>query len=183
MIPFLGTRRLSVSICCCCSSSRWCTRRCFAPRKPTHSPSPATSSNFTCRTARSWIPSLLHPIPTRPRSRRLSAIRGAGDSAIWTGHYLAAEAFRYSVTRIAGRARQCLARVAGNTVTSRYHRRRRSRAVSGTRRFAVCRCHSGRKRAAMASTRAASSGQAVFLDRKHVAGSIFRRDVRAERGV
>ncbi|PYS09173.1 MAG: hypothetical protein DMG17_27525, partial [Acidobacteria bacterium] len=37
-----------------------------------------------------------------PASPGYSEVRGytrAGDSAIWTGHYLAAEAFRYQVTR------------------------------------------------------------------------------------
>src|SRR5438132_11843451 len=39
-----------------------------------------------------------------PASPGYSEVRGytrAGDSALWTGHYLAAEAFRYQVTRSA----------------------------------------------------------------------------------
>ncbi len=43
--------------------------------------------------------SLIDPIFTSPYSRRIIGYTRAGDSAIWTGHYLAAEAFRYRVTK------------------------------------------------------------------------------------
>jgi len=39
------------------------------------------------------------PVFTSPTSDQISAYTRCGDSAIWTGHYLAAEAFRYKVTR------------------------------------------------------------------------------------
>lgn len=41
---------------------------------------------------------LLDPIYDGPRSDRVVAYTRGGDSAIWTGHYLAAEALRYAVT-------------------------------------------------------------------------------------
>src|SRR5262245_1943491 len=41
---------------------------------------------------------LIDPIFASPYSRRIIGYTRAGDSAIWTGHYLAAEAFRYRVT-------------------------------------------------------------------------------------
>ena len=37
--------------------------------------------------------------PASPEYSNLVGYTRAGDSAIWTGHYLAAEAFRYKVTR------------------------------------------------------------------------------------
>src|SRR5207248_865572 len=37
--------------------------------------------------------------PASPRYTEIVSYTRAGDSAIWTGHYLAAEAFRYRVTR------------------------------------------------------------------------------------
>src|SRR5882672_11185339 len=42
---------------------------------------------------------ILDPIFAGPRSDRIVGYTRAGDSAIWTGHYLAAESFRYEVTR------------------------------------------------------------------------------------
>jgi hypothetical protein len=48
--------------------------------------------------------SLLDPVfassdPASPDYSRIVGYTHAGDSALWTGHYLAAEAFRYQVTR------------------------------------------------------------------------------------
>jgi uncharacterized protein (TIGR03437 family) len=42
---------------------------------------------------------ILNPLYTSPDSTDLVTYTRCGDSAIWTGHYLAAEAFRYRVTR------------------------------------------------------------------------------------
>jgi hypothetical protein len=42
---------------------------------------------------------ILSPVFASPASSTLVSYSRCGDSAIWTGHYLAAEAFRYSVTR------------------------------------------------------------------------------------
>jgi hypothetical protein len=44
---------------------------------------------------------ILDPIFATPDSDQIVGYTRCGDSAIWTGHYLAAEAFRYSVTRSA----------------------------------------------------------------------------------
>ena len=48
--------------------------------------------------------SILDPVfassdPASPDYSRIVGYTHAGDSAVWTGHYLAAEAFRYQVTR------------------------------------------------------------------------------------
>ncbi|HET8549800.1 MAG TPA: hypothetical protein VFL57_17445 [Bryobacteraceae bacterium] len=42
---------------------------------------------------------ILDPMFAGPESAEIIGYTRCGDSAIWTGHYLAAEAFRYSVTR------------------------------------------------------------------------------------
>jgi hypothetical protein len=42
---------------------------------------------------------ILDPIFAAPDSDQVVGYTRCGDSAIWTGHYLAAEAFRYNVTR------------------------------------------------------------------------------------
>ena len=41
---------------------------------------------------------ILDPVFAAPDSEEIVSYSRAGDSAIWTGHYLAAEAFRYKVT-------------------------------------------------------------------------------------
>src|SRR5688572_29729997 len=42
---------------------------------------------------------ILNPLYTSANTTQLVTYTRCGDSAIWTGHYLAAEAFRYRVTR------------------------------------------------------------------------------------
>src|SRR6185437_13329049 len=42
---------------------------------------------------------ILDPIFTLTNSDQISSYTRCGDSALWTGHYLAAEAFRYKVTQ------------------------------------------------------------------------------------
>lgn len=42
---------------------------------------------------------ILSPVFASPESDQVVSYTRCGDSAIWTGHYLAAEAFRYAVTR------------------------------------------------------------------------------------
>jgi hypothetical protein len=42
---------------------------------------------------------IMDPIFAAPDSEQIVGYTHCGDSAIWTGHYLAAEAFRYNVTR------------------------------------------------------------------------------------
>src|SRR6476660_1066043 len=44
---------------------------------------------------------ILNPVYPSPESTQIVSYTRCGDSAIWTGHYLAAESFRYSVTRSA----------------------------------------------------------------------------------
>src|ERR1700694_5357166 len=44
---------------------------------------------------------ILDPIYTSSSSTTIAGYTRCGDSATWTGHYLAAEAFRYKVTRSA----------------------------------------------------------------------------------
>ncbi len=44
---------------------------------------------------------VLDPVFASADSDQIASYRRCGDSAIWTGHYLAAEAFRYKVTRAA----------------------------------------------------------------------------------
>ncbi|HET8824552.1 MAG TPA: hypothetical protein VFM77_05435, partial [Terriglobales bacterium] len=72
--------------------------------------------------------SLLDPIFDGPASDQIVNYTRCGDSAIWTGHYLAAEAFRYAVTRspeaLANATRafagiQSLVDVTGNNVLAR----------------------------------------------------------------
>src|SRR5947199_7832423 len=41
---------------------------------------------------------ILDPVYASPTSNEIAAYTRCGDSAIWTGHYLAAEAYRYKVT-------------------------------------------------------------------------------------
>ena len=43
---------------------------------------------------------ILDPIYASPTSSQIIGYTRCGDSAIWTGHYLAAEAFRYQVTQV-----------------------------------------------------------------------------------
>src|SRR5689334_16519914 len=71
---------------------------------------------------------LLDPIFASPTSNQIVTYTRCGDSAIWTGHYLAAEAFRYAVTHSAdalANARraftgiQYLVDVTGNNVLAR----------------------------------------------------------------
>jgi hypothetical protein len=43
---------------------------------------------------------ILDPVFASPESDEIRSYARAGDSAIWTGHYLAAESFRYRVTNV-----------------------------------------------------------------------------------
>jgi uncharacterized protein (TIGR03437 family) len=72
--------------------------------------------------------SILDPIFDGPASNQIVSYTRCGDSALWTGHYLAAEAFRYAVTgsadAIANARRafagiQSLVDVTGNNVLAR----------------------------------------------------------------
>jgi hypothetical protein len=56
---------------------------------------------------------LLDPVYTSPTSSQIVAYTHCGDSALWTGAYLAAEAFRYQVTASAGALTNVKAALAG----------------------------------------------------------------------
>ncbi|MFN0119384.1 MAG: hypothetical protein ACKV2V_02665 [Blastocatellia bacterium] len=69
-----------------------CARPCLAHEQDAL----ATSRNIIAR----HLPfgAILDPIFATPESQQISGYAHGGDAAIWTGHYLAAEAFRYRVT-------------------------------------------------------------------------------------
>src|ERR1051326_56838 len=56
---------------------------------------------------------ILDPIFTAPDSEEIANYTRCGDSALWTGHYLAAEAFRYKVTRAPDALANVKAAIAG----------------------------------------------------------------------
>jgi hypothetical protein len=55
--------------------------------------------SLNIRTRHMPFGTILDPIFASPDSDEIVGYTHCGDSAIWTGHYLAAEAFRYNVTR------------------------------------------------------------------------------------
>ncbi len=56
---------------------------------------------------------ILDPIFASPASNQIVGYTRCGDSAIWTGHYLAAEAFRYQVTQAADALTNVKSAIAG----------------------------------------------------------------------
>ena len=56
---------------------------------------------------------ILDPIFTLTNSDQVAGYTRCGDSALWTGHYLAAEAFRYKVTQASGALSNVQAAIAG----------------------------------------------------------------------
>lgn len=72
---------------------------------------------------------ILNPIFTAPGSTAIAGYTRCGDSAIWTGHYLAAEAFRYAVTRSNNALANVRTAVAGLTMLTD---------VTGTNLLARC---------------------------------------------
>src|SRR5262245_5095258 len=56
---------------------------------------------------------ILDPIFESPGSDVILGYTRCGDSAIWTGHYLAAESFRYKVTRSTDARNNALAAIVG----------------------------------------------------------------------
>jgi hypothetical protein len=82
----------------------------LAPAEPAPSPaviaSESDASAISANIQRLHLPygTIIDPVfassdPASPDFTRLVSYTRAGDAAIWTGHYLAAEAFRYRVTR------------------------------------------------------------------------------------
>lgn len=56
---------------------------------------------------------ILDPIFTLTDSDQIASYTRCGDSALWTGHYLAAEAFRYKVTQAPDALNNLTAAIAG----------------------------------------------------------------------
>src|SRR5260370_38516471 len=56
---------------------------------------------------------ILDPIFTLTDSDQIGGYTRCGDSALWTGHYLAAEAFRYKVTQAPDALNNVKAAIAG----------------------------------------------------------------------
>src|ERR1700722_13667960 len=56
---------------------------------------------------------ILDPIFTLTDSDQIANYTRCGDSALWTGHYLAAEAFRYSVTQAPDALNNLIAAISG----------------------------------------------------------------------
>src|ERR1043165_69096 len=56
---------------------------------------------------------ILDPIFAAPDSDQIIGYSRCGDSAIWTGHYLAAESFRYKVTHSTDARNNILGAVVG----------------------------------------------------------------------
>ncbi len=56
---------------------------------------------------------ILGPVYSSPDSSEIVSYSRCGDSATWTGHYLAAEAFRYAVTRSPDALRNATSALAG----------------------------------------------------------------------
>jgi uncharacterized protein (TIGR03437 family) len=92
---------------------------------------------------------ILDPIFTLTDSDRIANYTRCGDSALWTGHYLAAEAFRYGVTQ---------APDALNNVTNAVSALKGLADVTGTNLLARCMVPAGSPYAASISTQEASNG-------------------------
>src|SRR5438105_4215357 len=73
--------------------------------------------------------SILDPVYAAPANNLVAGYTHCGDSALWTGAYLAAEAFRYSVTRSPDALASVKAALSGLQALS---------AVTGDNRLARC---------------------------------------------
>ncbi len=69
------------------------------PAQPPLDDSTALAIDATLRARHAPHGTILDPIFEAPDSDAISHYTRCGDSAIWTGHYLAAQSFRYAVTR------------------------------------------------------------------------------------
>ena len=59
---------------------------------------------------------IMNPVYASPESGEIASYSRCGDSAIWTGHYLAAEAYRYAVTKSPEALEQVRVALTGITV-------------------------------------------------------------------
>jgi hypothetical protein len=75
----------------------------------------ATAAEISVQIRQRHMPygTIMDPIYASTESDEIVNYTRSGDSAIWTGHYLAAEAFRYSVTRDPQAAENVRAAIAG----------------------------------------------------------------------
>jgi len=73
----------------------------WGPARASEADAVAISAGF--RPGHMPFGTILDPMYASPASNQTVGIRAAAISALWTGAYLAAEAFRYKVTRAAGR--------------------------------------------------------------------------------
>src|SRR5215470_5347142 len=75
----------------------WCSFTVFvAPARASEADAIAISQNIRAR--HMPFATIMDPIFASPDSEEIIGYTHCGDAAIWTGHYLAAEAFRYNVT-------------------------------------------------------------------------------------
>ncbi len=123
---------------------------------------------------------ILDPIFVSPSSNQIVGYTRCGDSALWTGHYLAAEAFRYAVTNAPDALTNARAAVSGlKTLVD----------VTGTDVLARCVVPANTPyEAGIASEEAANGiykerGDEPGLGRQHLTGRILRCDVRVGRGL
>jgi uncharacterized protein (TIGR03437 family) len=84
---------------------------CACPAMASEADALAISSNIQAR----HLPygTVLDPVFASPQSNQIVSYTRCGDSAIWTGHYLAAESFRYKVTGSADALANVKSAVAG----------------------------------------------------------------------
>src|SRR5690348_15417146 len=69
------------------------------PARPSETDALAISANI--RAKHMPFGTILDPFYVAPDSNQIASYTRCGDSALWTGAYLAAEAFRYKVTQSA----------------------------------------------------------------------------------
>ena len=84
---------------------------CFSPLIASDADALAISHNIQARHL--IYGTILDPVFASPTSDTIVSYSRCGDSAIWTGHYLAAEAFRYKVTHSADALANARKAVAG----------------------------------------------------------------------
>src|ERR1700688_1101837 len=108
---------LAVTILCACLGSAYASE----------ADALAISASITAR----HLPfgTILDPIYASATSTQIIGYTRCGDSALWTGAYLAAEAFRYKVTQSADALRNVKSALAGLTNLS---------AITGDNRLARC---------------------------------------------
>jgi hypothetical protein len=82
-----------------------------APASAAEADALAISANIQAR--HTPFGTILDPIFAFRASDQIIGYTRCGDSAIWTGHYLAAEAFRYQVTRAPGALDNVKSAIAG----------------------------------------------------------------------